>query len=293
MLFPEADAPLLKAWIVKRLENTSDADAEVLAEYIIALLKHDGTKDEIRKLCEAEIPDFLTEDPKAFLDDVFQSVAYKSYVPGAPPPPKLPPPGAAAGELPAPAVPFPPAPFEGGSAPQHGSKKRGYRDFDAPGGQDTYYNGNRPMKNPRRQGPGRGAQGDGMMMGDLPQIPMPPYDPENPMAAFMSMGMPWPGAPQSYGPSARGGRQKRRGRCRDFDKKGYCARGSNCKFDHGNDWHPEMPPPPMQIDDGKHIPYPLSLSSLLRQTVLYDEKTFYARLCRASPMGYDSSNDNF
>lgn len=84
MLFPEEDAPLLKAWIVKRIENTcvlspclvedilcwesgntdvyrSDADSDVLAEYVIALLKHDGDRESVRKLCEQEIPDFLTE----------------------------------------------------------------------------------------------------------------------------------------------------------------------------------------------------------------------------------------
>lgn len=260
MLFPEEDASLLKTWVVKRLENTSDADSEVLAEYIIDLLKHDGTKDEIRKLCEAEIPDFLTEDPKAFLDDVFQTIAYKSYVPGAPPPPKLPASGA-----PAPAAPNqpslePPDAYTHGSymsavpAPQlkHGSKKRGYRDFDSPAGQDSYGNPyQKPIKNPRRQGPDR-AMGEGMTMGDMPQMPMPPYDPENPMAAFMAMGMPWPGMPQYNRPGGRGGRQKRRGRCRDFDNKGYCARGSNCKYDHANDWQqPEMPAPPLQMDEGK------------------------------------------
>lgn len=82
MLFPEEDAPLLKAWIVKRIENTyaatlpparlvrrmltsaehrSDADSDVLADYVIALLKHDGDPASVRKLCEEEIPDFLTE----------------------------------------------------------------------------------------------------------------------------------------------------------------------------------------------------------------------------------------
>lgn len=41
--------------------NRSDADSDVLAEYVIALLKHDGDKESVRKLCEQEIPDFLTE----------------------------------------------------------------------------------------------------------------------------------------------------------------------------------------------------------------------------------------
>ncbi len=86
MLFSEQDAPLLKKWIVKRLENTqvnpvailtnsqenvqetnkifanrSDADADVLADYVLALLRHDGDIQTVRRLCEEEIPDFLKE----------------------------------------------------------------------------------------------------------------------------------------------------------------------------------------------------------------------------------------
>lgn len=41
--------------------SRSDADSDVLAEYVIALLKHDGDLASVRKLCEEEIPDFLTE----------------------------------------------------------------------------------------------------------------------------------------------------------------------------------------------------------------------------------------
>jgi RNA-binding protein 26 len=86
MLFPEEDAPLLKAWIMRRLENTyaeaepqerdqegleltlflanrSDADTDVLADYVIALLQHEGDADSMQKLFEEEIPDFLNEGP--------------------------------------------------------------------------------------------------------------------------------------------------------------------------------------------------------------------------------------
>lgn len=88
MLFPESDASLLRAWIIKRLANTfvypffliclylfpevlltfvilfhcrSDADADVLADYVLALLRHDGDVETIRKIFEEEIPDFLRE----------------------------------------------------------------------------------------------------------------------------------------------------------------------------------------------------------------------------------------
>lgn len=43
--------------------NRSDADSDVLADYVIALLKHDDNQENVRKLCEKEIPDFLTEGP--------------------------------------------------------------------------------------------------------------------------------------------------------------------------------------------------------------------------------------
>lgn len=45
----------------------SDADSDVLADYVIALLKHDGDAASVRALCEAEIPDFLTEGPLELL----------------------------------------------------------------------------------------------------------------------------------------------------------------------------------------------------------------------------------
>ncbi|WZH41596.1 uncharacterized protein QYS62_002549 [Fusarium acuminatum] len=144
MLFPEEDAPLLKAWIVKRIENTSDADADVLAEYVIALLKHDGNADAVRKLCEQEIPDFLSEDPKAFLDDVFQTIAYRSYLPGAPPAPKI---GAEPETI---------QPSITESALPNGSRKRGFYDLDEHDNQDgfDFFNRDgRAQKQPRRGGP--------------------------------------------------------------------------------------------------------------------------------------------
>ncbi|KAH6659296.1 hypothetical protein BKA67DRAFT_10157 [Truncatella angustata] len=155
MLFAEADAPHLRNWIIKRLENTSDADADVLADYVIALLRHDGDAGAIRNLFEEEIPDFLRDDSAAFTDDVFQAIKYKSYLPGAPPAPPI------IRQAPAPIplthqIPSGPAASQQGAYPpfgvQHtpyaetpsafsthnfrnGSKKRSYRDLDAPDSQ--------------------------------------------------------------------------------------------------------------------------------------------------------------
>ncbi|OAQ98226.1 hypothetical protein LLEC1_03134 [Akanthomyces lecanii] len=223
MLFPEEDAAQLKTWIVKRIENTSDADSDVLADYVIALLRHDGDQAAIRKLCEEEIPDFLTEDSKAFLDDVFQAINYKSYMPGAPPPPKMPSTGNSTTT-----ANLPPKPSN--------SRKRGFDDA-----RDTLdYNGyqqrgERAYKQARRGGRRNDDFGGYGAQGVMPNLP--PFDPNNPMEAFMrmqAMGLPFPGMLDYHGNTS-GHRQRKRGRCRDFDNKGFCSRGSTCVYDHSQE----------------------------------------------------------
>ncbi|KAF5026719.1 hypothetical protein F66182_1187 [Fusarium sp. NRRL 66182] len=214
-------------------DKLSDADADVLAEYVIALLKHDGDADAVRKLCEQEIPDFLSEDPKAFLDDVFQAIAYRSYLPGAPPAPKID------------AQPQTLQPPLDDSTPPNGSRKRGFYDGDESeeqDGRESFSRGGRAQKQPRRGG--RGGRGDdmrggGRRMHNLPPRPDMPFDPKA-IEAFLQMGpmgMAYPGMPNFAQQGFGGGRNqpRRRGRCRDFDTKGFCSRGSTCPYDHGNE----------------------------------------------------------
>ncbi|KAL2061814.1 hypothetical protein VTL71DRAFT_7192 [Oculimacula yallundae] len=267
MLFSEEDAPLLKKWIIKRLENTSDADADVLADYVLALLRHDGDTQTVRQLCEAEIPDFLKEDSAIFVQDVFDAIQYKSYLPGAPPirRPSLP--------LAPPSGPSPTfAPSYASTAmgvptgPQNGSRKRSYNDRgdgDMQNRGQTMGDPNgRAFKQPRRGGAVRGGfdpfyQGGGRGGGfaggrpppmnlqgmppqgfsTMPSMPspppgMPPMDPNNPMAAILAMqamGFPIPGFPGATSPSLPTQKQ----RCRDYDDKGFCARGNTCEYEHG------------------------------------------------------------
>ncbi|KAJ9137329.1 RNA recognition motif-containing protein [Pleurostoma richardsiae] len=271
MLFPEEDAPLLKAWIVKRLENTSDADADVLADYVLALLRHDGSIEDVRKLCEEEIPDFLKEDTSVFVNDVFQAIRYKSYLPGAPPPPKEQPPPAQLQFLGLATPSFPQAAPLGPA--QNGSKKRSFQetgDADSQTGREMQFSGGgRSFKQPRRggrggrnddatRGAGRGAPGGGYFPGGRgPASGYPPgqgglwqFDPGNPLEGMMKMeqlGIPLPALPdmpQQQFQTQRSPQQRRRGRCRDYDIKGYCARGQNCMFEHGPS---SMYIPPAQV----------------------------------------------
>ena len=247
----------------------------MLADYVLALLRHDGDVKTVRGLCEAEIPDFLKEDSSIFVQDVFDAIQYKSYLPGAPAPPRrkslpafAPPAGPSApsyGNLGIPGAP---------SGPQNSSRKRSYNergDGDAQGRGAPYGDQNgRVFKQPRRGGTGGnvgrghvdnfngrgGFQGrpssTGMPPQGFPNMPsmpspppgMPPLDPNNPMAAILAMqamGFPVPGMPDfSQGPSPGGrppsqGTQVKKERCRDYDQKGFCARGNTCMFEHGQD----------------------------------------------------------
>ncbi|KAI3318692.1 hypothetical protein HD806DRAFT_511598 [Xylariaceae sp. AK1471] len=283
MLFAEEDAPLIKAWIVKRLENNSDADADVLADYVLALLRHDGDVETIRKLFEDEIPDFLREDAAAFTDDVLQVINYRSYLPGAPPPPPppvmrqphFPPPAALAHVTPRPGSDIPPptslyhpsAPYPAPPAPssfsqaQGGSRKRAYSDRDDNDvdiiltSRSSY---GQPYKQPRRGG-GFGQRGGRY---EDPYVPRsnrgPPFYPGPPGPVTYAAALPFAPAPidansiieniqilQSllppavdlpkpvYSGTAIPPPRRRKQRCRDYDIKGYCSRGSNCNFEHG------------------------------------------------------------
>ena len=129
-----------------------------------------------------------------------------------------------------------------------GSSRNGRLDlFGSRGGRGGFQSSGSPTNIP--QGPAI----------SFPTLPLPPpglpFDPNDPIAAMIAMqamGLPsfpgMPPLPQPAPPSGydRFGAQgtstldipnniKGKIRCRDYDTKGYCARGSSCPYEHGND----------------------------------------------------------
>ncbi len=85
-----------------------------------------------------------------------------------------------------------------------------------------------------------------------PGLPFDPNDPVMAMMTLQAMGLPpLPGIPPvppvpratsypGYGEQRSPGsdppmKNKIGARCRDYDTKGFCARGNLCPFEHGND----------------------------------------------------------
>lgn len=189
------------------------------------------------------------KDTIPFLDDVFEAITFKSYRPGAPPPPKRPQVTTHSTQA-APTNNAPPSgPARGGHAPSPagGSRKRGPDEMDMEEGEVDMQDeapvvGRRAAKQLRRQARRKARQEDmqqqqqqqNQYQNQRGAYPMPMmFDPQDPMVmeAMAQMGMPFPPYPGFPGR----GQQRRRGRCRDFDNKGYCSRAATCPYDHGSE----------------------------------------------------------
>lgn len=59
-LFAEEDSALLKTFLINRLERSSEADPDVLSDYILALLRHDQSPAEVMQTCITQLADFMT-----------------------------------------------------------------------------------------------------------------------------------------------------------------------------------------------------------------------------------------
>jgi len=266
MHFDESDSQPLKIWIVKKLEDISDADSDVLADYVLALVKTDDPEVVAKANCVDQLKDFLGDSTEIFVNQTFQAIATRTYDPSARP---------TTANRPTAPVYAPPrrASFEPPKFPSE-SRKRSYHDWDMEGVEQqngriqSYESGDRPMKQARRGGRGgyepRGArqsQQVARMYGGLPpplQLPplptpppgMPPLDPDDSMAQFMAMaqimGFPLPPLPTAGPPPAINGygQQQTGQRCKDYDTKGFCARGVSCPYEHGD--NPYIVP---QIDE--------------------------------------------
>ncbi|CAG8534249.1 557_t:CDS:10, partial [Acaulospora morrowiae] len=57
-----------------------DADPSVLADYVIALLQHDKSNQDLRQLCIDQLDDFLKEETEPFVEKLFESLITKEYL---------------------------------------------------------------------------------------------------------------------------------------------------------------------------------------------------------------------
>ncbi|GAA5912939.1 hypothetical protein JCM5296_002531 [Sporobolomyces johnsonii] len=79
------ESAVLKPWLVKHLEPISDADPTVLADYVLALLKHDVPEADLDSLCNEQLSDFLEANTPAFVRTMLEFVRSPAAAGVAPP----------------------------------------------------------------------------------------------------------------------------------------------------------------------------------------------------------------
>ncbi|KAK4549171.1 hypothetical protein LTR36_007629 [Oleoguttula mirabilis] len=82
-LLGEEDTKLLKTWLVSKLQELphADADEEVLAEFVLALVKSDEEEATAKALCAEALQEFLGSCTKGFVDEMYEAVATRAYDP--------------------------------------------------------------------------------------------------------------------------------------------------------------------------------------------------------------------
>ncbi|CAG8474581.1 13350_t:CDS:2, partial [Dentiscutata heterogama] len=80
MIIDDSSSKALKKYLSHILEPICDADPDVLAEYVIALLKHDKSNQDLRQLCVDQLDDFLKEETEPFVEKLFESLVTKEYL---------------------------------------------------------------------------------------------------------------------------------------------------------------------------------------------------------------------
>lgn len=74
MLIQSEKLPKLIQWLSKQLEPICDADSGTLAQYVVALLKHEKENDALKTHCVEQLTDFLKEKTASFVKDLFNVI---------------------------------------------------------------------------------------------------------------------------------------------------------------------------------------------------------------------------
>lgn len=80
MLLRDQDTAAFKKWLLPKLETISDADAEVLADYVIALITANVDEEGARQGCLEDLVDFLGDGTSAFVEEVLATLRNREYV---------------------------------------------------------------------------------------------------------------------------------------------------------------------------------------------------------------------
>ncbi|KAF2451094.1 hypothetical protein P171DRAFT_516816 [Karstenula rhodostoma CBS 690.94] len=79
MQLPEQDKPAFKQWLLPKLANRTEAEPEVLADYVAELFAGEGSPAEIKRASVEQLSDFLEDYTEAFVDEIATAIEQKIW----------------------------------------------------------------------------------------------------------------------------------------------------------------------------------------------------------------------
>ncbi|KAJ1965037.1 hypothetical protein IWQ62_002761 [Dispira parvispora] len=80
MQLQETELANLKAFLSEKLQSISDADPDVLSDYIVVLLEHSQPTPELKDNCKSQLEEFLTTNTSSFVDELFDYLEQKRHL---------------------------------------------------------------------------------------------------------------------------------------------------------------------------------------------------------------------
>ncbi|KAJ2743814.1 hypothetical protein GGI20_003458 [Coemansia sp. BCRC 34301] len=80
-LFDEKDESLVKKFLYTKIEKESDADPEIMTDYILVTLQNEMSESELKAHCMADLKEFFGDQTSVFVSSLFDALGRKQYLP--------------------------------------------------------------------------------------------------------------------------------------------------------------------------------------------------------------------
>ncbi|KAH8552775.1 hypothetical protein BGW37DRAFT_271462 [Umbelopsis sp. PMI_123] len=221
MLFSEARSEDLKKFLTQELAPICDADPDVLAQYVLALLKNNKPTSELKDSVTEQLEDFLKDQTLAFVTKLFNVLESGRFMEG----------NAGSATISNDNGSQGPTPRDSDPGRSDSRRSRHHESSEDEDDDDRNFKHRRQRSEPRDDDY---RPGDKRRHDESESSQINKYMRDSQGVGRANNGM----LPDTRG-RGRGGARGRGGRprqqCRDYNERGYCMRGDLCPYDHGTD----------------------------------------------------------
>ncbi|GAB5589532.1 RNA-binding protein 26 [Umbelopsis nana] len=222
MLFAEARSEDLKKFLTQELAPICDADPDVLAQYVLALLRNNKPSSELKDSVSEQLEDFLKDQTISFVSKLFNVLESGRFMDGN---------SAGSKSTANDSGSVPPAASNQHHGQSDSRRSQHHESSEDEDDDDRNFKHRRQRSEPRDDGY---RSGDKRRHDESESSQINKYMRDSQDFKRMNNGQPHDGRGRGRG-GARGRGGRPRQQCRDYNERGYCMRGDLCPYDHGTD----------------------------------------------------------